>query len=95
MEAYTTDSWFIKVKGHKDNFASATGCRLINPAKTDIWKVSKQITENIVQNVNKTLNYKLYKNTTDVTYWFTSLPEKKIYIYTVQEFLPVNIRANS
>ena len=45
MQSYTTDQSFITVKDHKPNFPSKPSCRLINPSKTDLGTVSKQILE--------------------------------------------------
>ena len=38
---------FITLKDHKDNFQSSLHCRLINPSKSELGKVSKSIVENI------------------------------------------------
>ena len=34
---------FIMLKDHKDNFANRRTCRLINPSKTEVGRISKQI----------------------------------------------------
>ena len=38
---------FVTLKDHKDNFLRNTPCRLINPAKREIGKISKQYLDNI------------------------------------------------
>ena len=38
---------FITLKDHKDNFDSNPKCRLINPAKSELGKVSKVILDEI------------------------------------------------
>ena len=38
---------YITVKDHKDNFPHSMSCRLINPSKTDIVKISKVIINKI------------------------------------------------
>ena len=38
---------FLKLKDHKDNFRSNPTCRLINPLKNELGKVSKQLVEKI------------------------------------------------
>ena len=38
---------YITVKDHKDNFPHSISCRLINPSKTDIGKISKTILDKI------------------------------------------------
>ena len=42
-----TKEAFITLKDHKDNFESKLTCRLINPSKQEIGKISKQILDNI------------------------------------------------
>ena len=42
---------FITLKDHKDNFQSSLHCRLINPSKSELGKVSKSILENINQHL--------------------------------------------
>ena len=43
IEVYGEARAFITLKDHKENFENAPKCRLINPAKTNIGKISKQI----------------------------------------------------
>ena len=45
---------FIALKDHKDNFANHPTCRLINPAESELGKVSKQILDNINSKIRKT-----------------------------------------
>ena len=47
---------FITLKDHKDNFQSSLHCRLINPSKSELGKVSKSILENINQHLVKLLH---------------------------------------
>ena len=44
-------------KDHKDNFINNPKCRLINPAKSDIGRISKQILEKINKNIRETSKY--------------------------------------
>ena len=66
---------FITLKDHKDNFANHPTCRLINPAKSELGKVSKQILDNINSTIRKTTKLNQWRNTSDVTNWFTSIPD--------------------
>ena len=34
---------YVTIKDHKEGFPDKISCRLINPSKTDIGKISKQI----------------------------------------------------
>ena len=47
MEKYNTKNCFITIKDHKSDFKTNTECRLINPAKTQIGRVSKIIVQDI------------------------------------------------
>ena len=49
---------FITLKDHKTNFANNPTCRLINPTKSEIGKISKQLLDRI----NTTLVSKLKLN---------------------------------
>ena len=50
---------YITVEDHKDNFRSAHPCRLINPCKSEIGKISKSIIENIIRNLVKPIQVNL------------------------------------
>ena len=58
IECIAKSNAFVALKDHKQNFRSATQCRLINPCKSELGKISKIILENI----NKTLVKKLNAN---------------------------------
>ena len=57
---------FIPPKDHKDNFANHPTCRLINPAKSELGKVSKQILDYINSKIGKITELNQWKNTSDV-----------------------------
>ena len=48
---------FISLKNHKPNFQSTSPCRLINPSKSDIGKVSKPILDRTNQNLRHKLPF--------------------------------------
>ena len=66
---------FITPKDHKNNFANHPTCRLINPAKSELGKVSKQILDNINSKIRKMTKLNQWKNTSDVINWFTNIPD--------------------
>ena len=47
IECMAEKDAFITLKDHKDNFINAPKCRLINPAKSQIGKISSQILKTI------------------------------------------------
>ena len=66
---------FITLKDHKDNFANHPTCRLINPAKSEVGKVSKQILDNVNSKIKKVTRLNQWKNTSDVINWLTNTPD--------------------
>ena len=72
---------FMTLKDYKPNFANKPTCRLINPTKSEIGKVSKKIFDRI----NST------KNNAAVINWFTSIKNKQhssFICFDIEEFYP-------
>ena len=91
MEIYAEREAFIKLKDHKEKFQSKPTCRLINPAKTEIGIVSKQLVEKINRNVRESTHLQQWKNTQAVIDWFSDLKDKsdKTFIkFDIVEFYP-------
>ena len=92
MEIYAEREAFITLKDHKENFRSEPTCRLINPAKTELGIVSKQLVEKINRNVQETTHLQQWKNTQAVIDWFSDLKDKsdKTFIrFDIVEFYPI------
>jgi hypothetical protein len=82
---------FITLKDHKPNFKNNPTCRLINPAKSEIGKVSKQLLDRINQKVIASIGVNQWKNTTSVLTWFNNIPNKDQYsfiAFDVVDFYP-------
>ena len=82
---------FITLKDHKDNFNNRPTCRLINPTKSEIGLISKQILDKIINKVVKATRVNLWKSTRDVITWFNSLPNRstsKFITFDIVEFYP-------
>ena len=93
VQQFTTQQCFITLKDHKSNFRNNPQCRLINPAKNELGKISKKITDDkiteILSSINTSLN--LWKNTAQVIEWFNTSPkgEKSRFIqFDIVEFYP-------
>lgn len=67
---------YITVKDHKDNFPNNVKCRLINPAKSNVGKISQQILQNMNKQIRETLNLKQWRSTSDTLKWFKNLRNK-------------------
>ena len=82
---------FITVKDHTENFNSKLPCRLINPSKSELGKVSKRKLEKINKVMIQYLNLHQWKNSTSVIKWFTALENKTdcVFIkFEIREFYP-------
>ena len=82
---------YLTIKDHKDNFPNRVQCRLINPSKTDIGKISKHILDKINLKVVEKYNLKQWKNTSSVIEWFKSINNKEecsFIIFDIESFYP-------
>ena len=67
---------FITIKDHKQDFPARVDTRLINPAKSNIGVISKQILDKINETIRAKLNAKQWKSTPEVLKWFEQIPNK-------------------
>ena len=82
---------FITLKDHKENFSNAPKCRLINPAKSEIGKISKVILEQLNSNILNAGGYQQWKSTKSVIKWFNSIANENtchFLKFDVVEFYP-------
>ena len=82
---------FVTLKDHKPNFSNRPTCRLINPSKSEIGKVSKQILERINKKVVTKTKVNQWKNTESVINWYKAIPNKSNYsfiCFDINEFYP-------
>ena len=66
-------------------------CRLINPSKQEIGKISKKILDDINQKLVAPTNVNQWKNKSSVLQWFKNLPNKRdsaFISFDVVEFYP-------
>lgn len=61
---------FITLKDHKPNFNNAPTCRLINPTKSEIECISKEILQTIVKSVAASTIVNLWRSTQSGLEWF-------------------------
>ena len=77
MEIYSPTEAFFTIKDHKKDFPSKVKVRVINPAKTDVGKISKHYLEKIVQEVNMKLKLHQWKSSNQVKEWFRNIRSKR------------------
>ena len=82
---------FITTKDHKEDFHKDRTCRLINPAKSQVGKISTSIFEEINTELRSTLELNQWKNTKSVIQWLNSIQNKKTCAFTqldIKDFYP-------
>ena len=82
---------FITLKGHKENFVNKPTCRLINPTKTELDKISKKIIQDINKQLVEKLKVNRWKSTKYVTDWFKKIDNKKdckFIQFDIKQFYP-------
>ena len=67
---------FITLKDHKPNFTNKPACRLINPTKSEIGKISKTVLDRINHKITNSRKFNQWKNTTSVIEWFKGIESK-------------------
>ena len=76
IETHSEETAFVTLKDHKPDFRDNPKCRLINPAKSQIGKVSKQLIEKLNDEIREKSKLKQWRSTTDVLSWFKDLKNK-------------------
>ena len=82
---------FITSKDQKPNFSTNPKCRLINPTKSNLGKVSKHILDNVNISIRHSTGLQQWRNTTAVISWFNNFPSKekcKFLSFDVIDFYP-------
>ena len=80
---------FITLKDHKPNFTNKPICRLINPMRSEIGKVSKKILDRITNTIVQKCNFNQWKSTKSVINWFNNIKNKQLaYLicFDIEEF---------
>ena len=65
------------IKDHKPNFRNKPTCRLLNPTKPEIGKISKKLLAEINEKLKLKLKLQQWKNNQSVIKWFNGLSNKQ------------------
>ena len=68
---------FININDHKPNFPNNIKCQLINPAKSEVGKISKTLLDQINSAIRSKSNLNQLQNTEETIDWFTEIPQKR------------------
>lgn len=77
IQVLTKNSAFITIKDHKPDFPNKVQCRLLNPSKSHVGRISKQYLEQINNTLREKLNYNQWRNTDSVIDWFKKINNKQ------------------
>ena len=77
VQQYSEKCGFITFKDHKPNFRNKIKCRLINPAKTEIGKISSEILKRVNDDVRRSTDVCQWRDTKSVLEWFKEIKNKK------------------
>ena len=64
------------MKDHKSNFPLNVECRLLNPDKNELGKISKSILEKAVTEIRHASRLVQWKNSFEVIEWFSNVQNK-------------------
>ena len=67
---------FITLKDHKNNFENEPKCRLINPTKSNLGKISKVILKKIDTKIREETNLNQWISTYEAIEWFDNIQNK-------------------
>ena len=67
---------FITIKDHKPHFPNNIQCRLLNPCKSQVGKISKEYLECMNSKIRESANLNQWRNTNEVIEWFKQIPNK-------------------
>ena len=85
---------YIKLKDRKEDFPNKISCRLINPSKSSIKKISKVILDKINQQIQLITKVNQWKDTSSVIEWFNNFESReRLFVFDTGSFYP-SIREN-
>ena len=82
---------FVTVKDHKENFEESPKYRLINPAKSELDKVSKVTLDEINSKIRSSTAFSQWRDSQSVIQWFKRIENKansSFLSFDITEFYP-------
>lgn len=90
-EILSDTSSFITIKDHKEDFPGRIKCRLINPSKTEIGKISKHILAKVNKEIKAKTGSNQWSSTKEALNWFKELNNKQsltFFQFDIESFYP-------
>ena len=91
IEKMQESQCYITVKDHKEDFPHKISCRLINPSKWDIGKLSKIILDEINSDVPSSVQVNQWKNSQAVVEWLKNIRNKNnasFIVFNIENIYP-------
>ena len=76
VDQYIEADAFVTIKDHKPAFPGRVECHLLNPAKSNIGRISKQILEEAIDSIKSQTKSNLWSKSSDVISWFKNVKNK-------------------
>ena len=77
MECLAPKEAFITIKDHKPNFPNKIECRLLNPTKSEMGKISSKELQKLNHNIRRRTQLNQWRSTPEVLTWFNTIPNKE------------------
>ena len=91
IEGMALQQSFLTLKDHKEDFPGKLSFRLINPAKSNLGRISKSILDRANRKVREETGFQQWRSTKDVLGWFGQLDDKKSLLwlkFDIEAFYP-------
>ena len=82
---------YVTIKDHKEGFPEKISLCLINPSKTDIGRISKQILDSLNNSILEKNKLNQWKNMSSVVEWYGNIKRKdqcSFAVFVVESFYP-------
>ena len=83
LDTMAKQECFTTLKNHKEDYMTNPKYRLLNPTKSQLGKISKQILQKINKTLRSKLNLNQWQNSSEAIDWFKNIQLKSLYTFTV------------
>ena len=91
VEKMYENETYITIKDDKKDFSNKISCRLINPSKSDIGRIRKQILDKINLKLISDTKVNQWENSASVIEWFNNITNKdqhRFVVFDIESFYP-------
>ena len=81
VEKFIEADAYITVKDHKTSFPNRIECRLLNPAKSNLGRVTSKMLKEAISSIKKKTGLNLWTNSGEVTDWFSGIDKSEFHFF--------------